>query len=235
MNNLTKPKTTKKNMVLIMLCNLILFGNYTYAQESKDIFPETMTIIIGKEEYTVFCELKAFFKNGWKISNKKLYMNPYRNEDWYEMRYTLSRKENGTKLIPWGTTIQTLEKNGSYIEVDLENRSEKLSKIEDCIVEGVRVYSKYIKEKVCLKNGICLQTLKMRNNFEWNEYPSSSNPESGKWIFSPTDYSDELGFFEYWFWRAIEQKKQSVTFYFDAEGLPMGLEIYNGVGGNKIE
>ena len=216
MNNLPKLKATKKRVMLIMLCNLILLVNCTYAQESEDPFPETMTIIIGKEEYTVFCELKTFLKNGWKISNKKLYMNPYRTEDWYEMRYTLSRKENGTKLVPWGTTIQTLEKNGSYVGVDIENRSEKLAKIEDCVVKGVRVYSKYIKEKVCLKNGICLQTLKMRNNFEWDEYPSSSDPESGKWIFSPTDYSGKLGFFEYWFWRVIEQKKQSVTFYFDA-------------------
>ena len=141
MNNLPKLKATKKRVMLIMLCNLILLANCTYAQESEDTFPETMSIIIGKEEYTVFCELKTFLKNGWKISNKKLYMNPYRTEDWYEMRYTLSRKENGTKLIPWGTTIQTLEKNGAYVEVDLENRSEKLAKIEDCVVEGVRVYS----------------------------------------------------------------------------------------------
>ncbi|MEL3906051.1 MAG: hypothetical protein P1P65_03330 [Treponema sp.] len=133
-------------------------------------------MIIGKEEYALPCALDIFLKNGWKISEKRFYMHPLHNKDSYEVRYILSCKENGAKLIPWGTAIRTLEKNGSFLEVEIENRSKKIAAVEDSTVQAILVLRTYIKEDVKLKNGLSLQNFKMEElwkNGEQQKYPFS--------------------------------------------------------------
>jgi len=154
----------KRNKILFFTISIfVFFISYinSYANEKMSTFPLEMTIMIGKEEYTLFCKLDKFLKNGWKLSERRFNMDPTRTEYWYEVRYTLSCKENGTKLIPWGTAIRTLEKNGSYLEIEIENRSDTSAKIEDSTVQGIFISSKHIKEKVKLKNGLSLQNFKV--------------------------------------------------------------------------
>ena len=142
-------KSNKKAAILILSFSFILFGNVLYAEDKNMSLSETM--IIGKEEYALPCALDIFLKNGWKISEKRFYMHPLHNKDWYEVRYILSCKENGAKLIPWGTAIRTLEKNGSFLEVEIENRSKKIAAVEDSTVQAILVLRTYIKEDVKLK------------------------------------------------------------------------------------
>lgn len=226
----------KRNKILfftISIFLLFIFYVNSYADEKTSTFPTEMTITIGKEEYTLFCKLDEFLKNGWKLSERRFNMDPTRTEYWYEVRYTLSCKENGTKLIPWGTAIRTLEKNGSYLEVEIENRSDTIAKIEDSTVEGILILSKHIKEEVKLKNGLSLQ------NFKVEELWKDGNPQkylfSEGWTVSPTDYLEELGCFVEYFHRAVEQRPQEATFYYDEKDRLFGIRIYNGVGRNQVK
>ncbi|MGI5172439.1 hypothetical protein H0R92_02375 [Treponema sp. OMZ 840] len=223
-------KSNKKAAILILCFSFILFGNVLYAEDKNMSLSETM--IIGKEEYALPCALDTFLKNGWKISEKRFYMHPLHNKDWYEVRYTLSCKENGAKLIPWGTAIRTLEKNGSFLEVEIENRSKKIAAVEDSTVQAILVLRTYIKEDVKLKNGLSLQNFKMEElwkNGEQQKYPFSEG-----WQLSQTDYIKESGFFEEEFYKITEHKKQSVTFYYDKKMSLLGLELRNEVDGNKL-
>lgn len=225
----------KSGILSFLFFTFILFGNYilSYAKENKSISSAATTMFIGKEEYNLPCKLDKFLKNGWKISEKKFNMDPYRTEYWYEVRYTLSCKENGTKLIPWGTAIRTLEKNGSYLEVEVENRSEKIAKVEDSTVQQILVLNKHIKEEVELKNGLSLQKFEIEKL--WKDGEPQKYLFSEGWMISQTDYLEELGFFEEIFYKIVEQKEQAITFYYDKEEKVFGIKIRNDVGGNQIK
>lgn len=225
----------KSGILSFLFFTFILFGNciLSYAKENKSISSAATTMFIGKEEYNLPCKLDKFLKNGWKISEKKFNMDPYRTEYWYEVRYTLSCKENGTKLIPWGTAIRTLEKNGSYLEVEVENRSEKIAKVEDSIVQQILVLNKHIKEEVELKNGLSLQKFEIEKL--WKDGEPQKYLFSEGWMISQTDYLEELGFFEEIFYKIVEQKEQAITFYYDKEEKVFGIKIRNDVGGNRIK
>lgn len=225
----------KSGILSFLFFTFILFGNciLSYAKENKSISSAATTMFIGKEEYNLPCKLDKFLKNGWKISEKKFNMDPYHTEYWYEVRYTLSCKENGTKLIPWGTAIRTLEKNGSYLEVEVENRSEKIAKVEDSIVQQILVLNKHIKEEVELKNGLSLQKFEIEKL--WKDGEPQKYLFSEGWMISQTDYLEELGFFEEIFYKIVEQKEQAITFYYDKEEKVFGIKIRNDVGGNRIK
>lgn len=186
--------------------------------------------------------LRQFLDDGWSIS-ESLPPDPYQ---YYETRASLSLTPDGKGVVPGGSIIRLLEKDGVFIEVTIankpdirefekwKNQEEGIQKIEDCIVDSIAVsYDKaeYDTGITSIKlNGSELKNLKDESLYAaypadlWEHVPTnlSDHPEFGisldHQISRPLDNNYKGSNYAY---------NRDIHVYFDLQGIANKVSILN--------
>lgn len=185
-------------------------------------------LTINDTYYPIPIALKQLVNEGWNISDKTPYfLNPMVSEDYYEMRTNWSLSKNGEGILPGGSIIRLLEKDGVVLEVTITNQAtaeeaEPYIKIEDGVVDSITVFYDEAHTSVKLNdrelNSLTLDIL-------MTDYPAS-----GGWVHSPNNYRNypEFGIStDDIITNDLDQCNRSIAVYFDLENTAFKITALN--------
>lgn len=143
------------------------------------------------------------------------------------MRANLSLSKDGEGILPGGSIIRLLEKDGVLLEVTITNQAvvednRPYQKIEDGAVDSITVF--YDETHTSIKlNGRELNSL--TPDILITDYPAGDG-----WVHSPTNYRDHPEFgisTEYTITNDLDQCHRSITIYFDLENKASIISVLN--------
>lgn len=149
-------------------------------------------LTINDTYYPIPISLRQLIDDGWSISDQAPYfLFPMVGEDYYEIRANWSLSEDGEGILPGGSIIRLLEKDGVLLEVTITNQAfseegEPYQKIEDGVVDSMTVFYDEAHTSIQL-NDRELSSLTPENLLA--DYPVSDG-----WTHSPTNYRDHPEF-----------------------------------------
>lgn len=185
-------------------------------------------LAINGTDYPIPIALKQLLHDGWKISDRTPYfLYPMVGEDYYEMRTNWSLSKDGEGILPSGSIIRLLEKDGVLLEVTITNQAdsetdEPSQKIEDCVVDSITVFYDEAHTSIQL-NGKELSSLTPEMLLE--DYPVSNG-----WTHCPSNYRDhpELGVStEYYISGDLDNCTRTVCVSFDLEDTAFKVSVQN--------
>ena len=114
-------------------------------EQESEAMPENMElgITVNDVYYPIPVSLKQLTEDGWKISGQTPYfLEPFVGEEYYETRADWSLTEDGQGILPGGSIIRLLEKDGVLLEVTITNQvstgaDTPSQKIEDGVVDSM--------------------------------------------------------------------------------------------------
>ena len=117
-------------------------------EQESEAMPENMELglTVNGVYYPIPISLKQLTDDGWKISGQTPYfLEPFVGEEYYETRADWSLSKDGQEILPGGSIIRLLEKDGVLLEVTITNQvstgSDTASqKIEDGVVDSMVVF-----------------------------------------------------------------------------------------------
>ena len=145
-----------------------------------------MGLAVNGTYYAVPSALQQFIADGWTISDQMPYfLRPMVGEDYYEIRTDWSLSQDGQGILPGGSIIRLLEKDGVLLEVMITNlaqdqEAEPYQKIENGTVTSITVFYDNTRTSIQL-NGKELNSITPEILLE--DYPT----EEG-WTHAPNDY-----------------------------------------------
>ena len=148
-------------------------------------------------------------------------------EEYYETRADWSLSKDGQEILPGGSIIRLLEKDGVLLEVTITNQVSTESdtppqKIEDGVVDSMVVFYDEKHTSIKLDN----QEL----NHVTQDYLIERYPSSDGWTHLPNTYSDHPEFgisTEYTIENDLDQYSRSITIDFDLENKPFKVSVCN--------
>ena len=207
-------------------------------EQESEAMPENMElgITVNDVYYPIPVSLKQLTEDGWKISGQTPYfLEPFVGEEYYEMRADWSLTEDGQGILPGGSIIRLLEKDGVLLEVTITNQvstgaDTPSQKIEDGVVDSMVVFYDEKHTSIKLDN----QELNhVTQNYLIERYPSSDG-----WTHLPNTYSDHPEFgisTEYTIENDLNQYNNSITIYFDLENRPFKVSVWNETPLDQVE
>ena len=84
-------------------------------EQENEAMPENMElgITVNDVYYPIPVSLKQLTEDGWKISGQTPYfLEPFVGEEYYETRADWSLSKDGQEILPGGSIIRLLEKDG---------------------------------------------------------------------------------------------------------------------------
>lgn len=187
-----------------------------------------MGLAVNGTYYSVPSALKQFLEDGWVISAQAPYfLRPMVGEDYYETRTDWSLSQDGQGILPGGSIIRLLEKDGVLLEVLITNLAwdegdGAYQKVEDGTVTSITAFYDDTRTSIQL-NGKELNCITPETLVE--DYPA----EDG-WIHAPNDYHDypELGVStDYLVMYNSGNGSCSVEIYFDLEDKAFKIQVVN--------
>ena len=94
-------------------------------EQESEAMPENMELglTVNGVYYPIPISLKQLTDDGWKISGQTPYfLEPFVGEEYYETRADWSLTEDGQGILPGGSIIRLLEKDGVLLEVTITNQ-----------------------------------------------------------------------------------------------------------------
>ena len=177
-------------------------------EQESEAMPENMELglTVNGVYYPIPISLKQLTDDGWKISGQTPYfLEPFVGEEYSETRADWSLSKDGQEILPGGSIIRLLEKDGVLLEVTITNQVSTGSdtpsqKIEDGVVDSI-IKTNYLvipgqKRSRCRSNrGIidsptplftpfCRFRYRSRGQIHSHQYPrtSSTNDPFLKWF-----------------------------------------------------
>ena len=199
-------------------------------EQESEAMPENMElgITVNDVYYPIPVSLKQLTEDGRKISGQTPYfLEPFVGEEYYETRADWSLTEDGQGILPGGSIIRLLEKDGVLLEVTITNQvstgaDTPSQKIEDGVVDSMVVFYDEKHTSIKLDN----QEL----NHVTQDYLIERYPSSDGWTHLPNTYSDHPEFgisTEYTIENDLNQYNNSITIYFDLENRPFKVSVWN--------
>lgn len=197
--------------------------------EIKNEMPQDgveMGLAVNGTYYAVPSALQQFIADGWTISDQMPYfLRPMVGEDYYEIRTDWSLSQDGQGILPGGSIIRLLEKDGVLLEVMITNlaqdqEAEPYQKIEDGTVTSITVFYDNTRTSIQL-NGKELNSITPEILLE--DYPT----EEG-WTHAPNDYCayPELGVStDYLVMYDSGSESRSVEIYFDLDNIASKVQV----------
>ena len=119
-------------------------------EQESEAMPENMELglTVNGVYYPIPISLKQLTDDGWKISGQTPYfLEPFVGEEYYETRADWSLSKDGQEILPGGSIIRLLEKDGVLLEVTITNQVSTGSdtpsqKIEDGVVDSMALSSR---------------------------------------------------------------------------------------------
>ena len=183
-------------------------------EQESEAMPENMELglTVNGVYYPIPISLKQLTDDGWKISGQ----TPYFLEPFV-----------GEEILPGGSIIRLLEKDGVLLEVTITNQVSTGSdtpsqKIEDGVVDSMVVFYDEKHTSIKLDN----QEL----NHVTQDYLIERYPSSDGWTHLPNTYSDHPEFgisTEYTIENDLDQYSRSITIDFDLENKPFKVSVCN--------
>ena len=207
-------------------------------EQGDEAVPENMElgITVNDVYYPIPVSLKQLTEDGWKISGQTPYfLEPFVGEEYYETRADWSLSKDGQEILPGGSIIRLLEKDGVLLEVTITNQVSTGSdtppqKIEDGVVDSMVVF--YDEKHTSIK--LDDQELDHVTPDDLIErYPSSAG-----WTHLPNTYSDHPEFgisTEYTIENNLDQYSRSITIDFDLENRPFKVSVCNETPLDQVE
>ena len=199
-------------------------------EQESEAMPENMElgITVNDVYYPIPVSLKQLTEDGWNISGQTPYfLEPFVGEEYYETRADWSLTEDGQGILPGGSIIRLLEKDGVLLEVTITNQVSTESdtppqKIEYGVVDSMVVFYDEKHTSIKLDN----QEL----NHVTQDYLIERYPSSDGWTHLPNTYSDHPEFgisTEYTIENDLDQYSRSITIDFDLENKPFKVSVCN--------
>ena len=186
-------------------------------EQESEAMPENMELglTVNGVYYPIPISLKQLTDDGWKISGQTPYfLEPFVGEEYYETRADWSLSKDGQEILPGGSIIRLLEKDGVLLEVTITNQVSTGSdtpsqKIEDGVVDSMVVFYDEKHTSIKLDN----QELNhVTQDYLIERY--SDHPEFG----ISTEYTIE---------NDLDQYSRSITIDFDLENKPFKVSVCN--------
>lgn len=207
-------------------------------EQESEAMPENMELglTVNGVYYPIPISLKQLTEDGWKISGQTPYfLEPFVGEEYYETRADWSLTEDGQGILPGGSIIRLLEKDGVLLEVTITNQvstgaDTPSQKIEDGVVDSMVVFYDEKHTSIKLDN----QEL----NHVTQDYLIERYPSSDGWTHLPNTYSDHPEFgisTEYTIENDLNQYNNSITIYFDLENRPFKVSVWNETPLDQVE
>lgn len=185
-------------------------------------------LTINDTYYPIPITLKQLVNEGWSISDKTPYfLNPMVGESYYEMRTNWSLSKNGEGILPGGSIIRLLERDGVLLEVTITNQAtteeaEPYQKIEDGVIDSITVFYDEAHTSIKLNDR---EVNSLTPDILLTDYPAS-----GGWVHSPNNYRDypEFGVSTvHNITNNLNQCNRSITVYFDSENSAFKITVLN--------
>lgn len=187
-----------------------------------------MGLAVNGIYYAVPSELQRFIADGWTISDQQPYfLRPMVGEDYYEERTDWSLSQDGQGILPGGSIIRLLEKDGVLLEVLITNleggqQAEPYQEIGDGTVTSITAFYDDTRTSIQL-NGKELNRITP-------EILAADYPAEEGWIHAPNDYLSypELGVStDYLVMYHNGSGSRSVEIYFDLDNTAFKVQVVN--------
>lgn len=185
-------------------------------------------LAINDTYYPIPITLKQLVNEGWSISDKTPYfLNPMVGESYYEMRTNWSLSKNGEGILPGGSIIRLLERDGVLLEVTITNQAtteeaEPYQKIEDGVIDSITVFYDEAHTSIKLNDR---ELNSLTPDILITDYPASDG-----WVHCPNNYRDypEFGVSTvHDISNNLDQCNRSITVYFDSENSAFKITVLN--------